>query len=230
MAMSAEPALSRCTSRINLPDSPAATTTSTRSALPKRPRVRKIGTIHSSRRLLGSWSALIRTLLSLLPLPPACRRPSLPAGKPVTGTLFGHKKGHTITFAVQDEPGAEPVLLLDLATPTATLVREMASGVVRIALECRRGEQQVWTMYCNGRRSGYAVSRPCGDGDWSVLRTVCAVSVGAGVMPAAGGGEVMYMRAKFERVVGSMDSEAFYMLSPDGGSGGPELSIFLLRL
>lgn len=230
MAMSAEPALSRCTSRINLPHSPATTTTTTRSALPKRHLVRKIGTIHGSRRLLGSWSALIRTLLSLLPLPPACRRPSIPAGKPVIGTLFGHKKGHTITFAVQDEPGAEPVLLLDLATPTATLVREMASGVVRIALECRRGEQQVWTMYCNGRRSGYAVSRPCGDGDWSVLRTVCAVSVGAGVMPAAGGGEVMYMRAKFERVVGSMDSEAFYMLSPDGGSGGPELSIFLLRL
>lgn len=226
MAMSAEPALSRCTSRINLPHS-------TTESLPKRPLViRKIGTVHtSSRRLLGSWSALIRTLLSLLPLPPACRRQSLPTGKPVTGTLFGHKKGHTITFAVQDEPGAEPVLLLDLATPAAALAREMASGVVRIALECKRGEQRVWTMYCNGRRSGYAVSRPCGDGDWSVLRTVCAVSVGAGVMPAvAGGGEVMYMRAKFERVVGSMDSEAFYMLSPDGGSGGPELSIFLLRL
>jgi uncharacterized protein (TIGR01570 family) len=41
-------------------------------------------------------------------------------------------------------------------------------------------------------------------------------------------GELMYMRARFERVVGSRDSEAFYMLNPDG-NGGPELSIFLLR-
>ena len=42
-------------------------------------------------------------------------------------------------------------------------------------------------------------------------------------------GELMYMRARFERVVGSKDSEAFYMMNPDG-TGGPELSIFLLRI
>jgi uncharacterized protein (TIGR01570 family) len=60
--------------------------------------------------------------------------------------------------------------------------------------------------------------------------------MGAGVIPAAcGGGEgdVMYMRARFERVVGSRDSEAFYMMNPDsstGGNGGPELSIYLLRV
>lgn len=95
-------------------------------------------------------------------------------------------------------------------------------------------------MYCNGRNCGYAVSRTCGDLDWHVLSTVQSVSVGAGVIPLledAGGrkegggseGELMYMRARFERVVGSRDSEAFYMLNPDG-NGGPELSIFLLRI
>lgn len=42
-------------------------------------------------------------------------------------------------------------------------------------------------------------------------------------------GELLYMRARFERVVGSRDSEAFYMINPDG-NGGPELSIFLLRM
>ena len=51
--------------------------------------------------------------------------------------------------------------------------------------------------------------------------------------------EIMYMRAKFDRVIGSRDSEAFYMINPDcsssgdGGkfnSGGPELSIFMLRI
>ncbi|CAI0552624.1 unnamed protein product [Linum tenue] len=39
----------------------------------------------------------------------------------------------------------------------------------------------------------------------------------------------MYMRARFERVVGSKDSEAFYMMNPEDGSGGPELSLYLLR-
>jgi len=96
-------------------------------------------------------------------------------------------------------------------------------------------------MYCNGRKCGYAVSRTCGELDWYVLTTVQSVSVGAGVIPmledggGGGGGcggsegELMYMRAKFERVVGSRDSEAFYMLNPDG-NGGPELGIFLLRI
>ncbi|KAL5995235.1 hypothetical protein ACLOJK_025293 [Asimina triloba] len=202
-----------------------------------------------------SLSAILRSLLGLLPIPPiaipTCRWLSIPTtqsphlGRRVTGTLFGQKKGH-VSFAVQDEPRSEPVLLLELATPTCSLVKEMSSGLVRIALECERGasgrgvrlfHEPVWTMYCNGRKTGYAVSRTCTDTDCHVLRTVQTVSIGAGVIPAAdkaaaaagAEGELMYMRAKFERVVGSRDSEAFYMLNPDG-NGGPELSIFLLRI
>uniref|UniRef100_A0A0D3ERQ9 Protein MIZU-KUSSEI 1 n=1 Tax=Oryza barthii TaxID=65489 RepID=A0A0D3ERQ9_9ORYZ len=100
-------------------------------------------------------------------------------------------------------------------------------------------EETVWRAYCNGRSCGYAVRRECGAADWRVLRALEPVSMGAGVIPAAcGGGEgdVMYMRARFERVVGSRDSEAFYMMNPDcGGSGsnnngGPELSVYLLRV
>lgn len=131
------------------------------------------------------------------------------------------------------------------------LVKEMSSGLVRIALECDKAPVQaqtggrsgklfnepMWTMYCNGKKCGYAVSRTCTDFDWHVLGTVQSVSVGAGVIPVVedarknGGseGELLYMRAKFERVVGSRDSEAFYMMNPDG-NGGPELSIFLLRI
>lgn len=130
-------------------------------------------------------------------------------------------------------------------------------------------------MFCNGQRCGYAVARECTAADLQLLSAVSAVSVGAGVMnvavalpsaeeagePAAtkaaclsrtgskgvgvGDGEVMYMRAKFERVVGSKDSEALYMMNPDVGgkgdqatgsagknstNGAPELSIFLLRV
>ncbi|KAL9237961.1 hypothetical protein vseg_012448 [Gypsophila vaccaria] len=192
---------------------------------------------------------------------PSCRWLSIPSrtlsissptplGKKVTGTLFGHRKGH-VTFAVQDHPKQDPALLVELAVSTSALVREMSSGLVRIALECEsRGKhgststststkllsEPVWTMYCNGKKRGYATSRASTAFDWYVLNTVQSVSVGAGVIPlvesrsgSGSEGELLYMRAKFERVVGSRDSEAFYMLNPDG-NGGPELSIFLLRL
>ncbi|CAK9155592.1 unnamed protein product [Ilex paraguariensis] len=205
-------------------------------------------------------SDLIRSFLNIFSLPaiiiPTCRWLSIPTqlsitpslGRKVTGTLFGHRRGH-VSFAVQDDPRSEPVLLIELAVSTSTLVKEMSSGMVRIALECEKGRPErgrpaklfnepTWTMYCNGRKCGYAVSRACSESDWHVLNTVKSVSVGAGVIPVVedggkgGGGsegELLYMRARFERVVGSRDSEAFYMMNPDG-NGGPELSIFLLRI
>lgn len=188
-----------------------------------------------------------RSLFHILPIPSmSCKWLALPSGPSdhpslgsrVTGTLFGYRKGH-VHFAVQEDPKSQPVLLLELATPTSTLVKEMASGLVRIALECEktssRGKlfhEPVWTMYCNGRKTGYALRRVCSEADVKLLSLVQAVSMGAGVLPMneeGPDGELMYMRARFERVVGSKDSEAFYMMNPDG-TGGPELSIFLLRI
>jgi uncharacterized protein (TIGR01570 family) len=155
-------------------------------------------------------------------------------GARLAGTLYGHRRGH-VHLAFQVDPRACPALLLELAAPTAALVREMASGLVRIALECERAdtnkklvEETVWRAYCNGKSCGYAVRRECGAADWRVLRALEPVSMGAGVIPAAEG-DVMYMRARFERVVGSRDSEAFYMMNPDS-NGGPELSVYLLRV
>ncbi|CAN8317873.1 unnamed protein product [Cochlearia groenlandica] len=233
----------------------------------------------SSRSILKlhlRFSSLLRSLINIINLP-TCKFLSLPSppsvsnnlislvtggssslGRRVTGTLYGHRKGH-VTFSVQYDPRSDPVLLLDLAMSTATLVKEMSSGLVRIALECEKRQghgttklfnEAKWTMYCNGRKCGYAVSRggACRDADWRVLNTVSRVTVGAGVIPTAKksingggddvsyggddvsyGGELLYMRGRFERVVGSRDSEAFYMMNPDK-NGGPELSIFLLRL
>ncbi|XP_048127083.1 protein MIZU-KUSSEI 1 [Rhodamnia argentea] len=212
--------------------------------------------------LLRSFLSLISSfqLQNLIPAPAAaCRFLSFPRhlslsssssssslGRKVTGTLFGHRRGH-VSFAVQDGPQSDPVLLLELAISTSALVKEMSSGLVRIALECekiaadrppRLFQEPAWTMYCNGRKCGYAASRSCTESDLHVLRTVRTMSVGAGVIPVladdgrksgGGDGELLYMRARFERVVGSRDSEAFYMLNPDG-NGGPELSIFLLRI
>ncbi|KAG6425241.1 hypothetical protein SASPL_115668 [Salvia splendens] len=153
----------------------------------------------------------------------------------VVGTLFGQRRGH-VRFAFQEDFKAAPAFLVELATPTSALVKEMASGLVRVALECEKRaekkgakllEEPVWRTYCNGKKCGYAMRRECGPEEWKVLNAVGPISMGAGVIP--GDGEMMYMRAKFERVVGSKDSEAFYMMNPDG-NGGPELSIYLLRV
>ncbi|XP_078151607.1 protein MIZU-KUSSEI 1-like [Carex rostrata] len=163
-------------------------------------------------------------------------------GNRVTGTLYGHRRGY-VRFAIQSDPRVSPALIIELATPTCSLVKEMASGLVRIALECERkkdssnsgtklNEEPVWRAYCNGRKCGYAVRKEAKEEDWKVLKAVEPVSMGAGVIPGNGdekNGDVMYMRARFERVVGSRDSEAFYMMNPDSNSG-PELSVYFLRV
>ncbi|KAG2301609.1 hypothetical protein Bca52824_030260 [Brassica carinata] len=174
--------------------------------------------------------------------------PSL--GFRVVGTLFGNRRGH-VYFAVQDDPTRLPAVLIQLPTPTSILVKEMASGLVRIALETaafktdskKLLEESTWRTYCNGRKCGYSARKECGEAEWRVLKAVGPITMGAGVLPAAGTageegneavgsekGELMYMRAQFERVIGSRDSEAFYMMNPDGSSGGPELSVYFLRV
>ncbi|XP_042020370.1 protein MIZU-KUSSEI 1-like [Salvia splendens] len=199
-------------------------------------------------RRQNSVVSFLRSLLSLIPLPssllPTCTRspsiaPSL--GRKVTGTLFGNRRG-AVSFAVQYDPRSPPSFVVELAVSTAALVKEMSAGRLRIALECEKPGRRagarlfgepVWKMYCNGRQCGAAHVRECNETDWHVLSTVQRVSVGAGVIPVVeecyGKGELVYMRARFERVVGNRDSEAFYMLNPDG-NGGPELGIFLLRI
>lgn len=162
------------------------------------------------------------------------------------GTLFGYRRGR-VYFAIQEDPKQNPAFLIELPTATSVLVREMASGMVRMALECeKRGERRkscklveeaLWRTYCNGKKCGYAARREIGAEEQKILKAVEPITMGAGVLPAGNGangseseGELMYMRARFERVVGSKDSEAFYMMSPDCCGGGPELSIYLLRV
>nr|CAD1834224.1 unnamed protein product [Ananas comosus var. bracteatus] len=132
--------------------------------------------------------------------------------------------------------------------PTSALVREMASGLVRIALECERGSRVVAGGGGGGGGAGSFWKSRCG-ARTATARSAgsrCGASAGRGLAGPPGGrarlhrrrrapgdpgsaGEMMYMRARFERVVGSRDSEAFYMMNPDH-SGGPELSIYLLRV
>jgi uncharacterized protein (TIGR01570 family) len=161
----------------------------------------------------------------------------------VTGTFFGYRKGR-VSFCLQDDTRSSPLILLEFAVPTAYLAKEMQHGLLRIALECCHPRQinsqkercslfnvPVWTMYCNGRKVGFAIRRKMSVSDVAVLKLMQSVSVGAGVLPLAAGeaGDLlMYLRASFDRVVGSADSESFHMINPVGSSG-QELSIFLLR-
>lgn len=161
----------------------------------------------------------------------------------VIGTFFGHRRGH-LSFSIQhDRLNPKPPLLLHLSIPTYLLVKEMQSGVVRIVLECKSVDEAtrscalqavpMWTMCVNGRKAGFAARKRASDKDRLVLKTMQSTTVGAGVMPAGllgscSEGDVIYMRANYERVVGSADSESFHLISPEA-CPAQELSVFLLR-
>lgn len=203
------------------------------------------GQQHRPKKLLN----VFRSILQFLPAPLIANKWwTKPLAQPrdcwshgsrlVVGTLFGQRNGR-VHLAVQEDPRLPPVLLLELATPTNALVKEMASGLVKIALECNRTsnkgklfQEPLWIMYCNGRKNGFATRRVFSELDLRILSLLQAVSMGAGILPIEEEGchgEILYMRARFDRVVGSRDSEALYMMNPDG-QGAPDLSIFLLRL
>ncbi|KAK8642501.1 hypothetical protein V6N13_011842 [Hibiscus sabdariffa] len=159
-----------------------------------------------------------------------------------TGTIFGYRKGR-VCLAIQDDPHCVPMFVIELPMLTSLLQKEMASDIVRIALESETKthkkkllEEFVWAVYCNGRKVGYSIRRKqLSEDELHVMQLLRGVSMGAGVLPSPNeketvmsDGELTYMRARFERVVGSKDSEALYMINPDGAPG-PELSIFFVR-
>ncbi|KAL1804723.1 hypothetical protein ACET3Z_027791 [Daucus carota] len=164
----------------------------------------------------------------------------------VIGTIFGQRRGH-VWFCVQhDRLTTKPSLLLELSIPTHQLVKEMHCGLVRVALECcdvsagfgscHLHAVPVWTMFCNGKKIGYAVRRKASQEIRVILKTMQSMTVGAGVIPSGFGSksgsggceELMYMRANYEFVVGGPDSESFHLINPDD-CPGQELSIFLMR-
>ncbi|XP_074284373.1 protein MIZU-KUSSEI 1-like [Silene latifolia] len=194
----------------------------------------------------------VRSVLKAFPnITPTCRIPissrphnahvHLHGGTRITGTLFGNRRAR-INLAIQENPRCQPMLILELAIPTAKLLQEMGLGLVRLALECDKQpldkskliEEPIWTMYNNGRKTGYGIKRGPTEEDLNVMKMLHNVSMGAGVLPSNGpneahDGELTYMRAFFERVVGSKDSETYYMMNHYGGNG-PELSIFFVRI
>lgn len=171
---------------------------------------------------------------------------SLTPSTTITGTIFGYRKGK-INFCIQSNANSTtPILLLELAVPANILAREMRGGTLRIALESssdngRRFSSLLstpfWTMYCNGKKVGYAVMRKASNTDIEVLSLMRSVAVGTGVMKCKEivnkeeDNEVMYLRGSFKRVGGgSSECESFHLIDPEGDHNmHQELSIFFLR-
>ncbi|MCD7467698.1 hypothetical protein HAX54_005263 [Datura stramonium] len=214
-----------------------------------------------------SSSGGILKMFKLLPmLTTGCKMVALLGGRPrnkpmltdkaTTITLFGYKKGR-VSLAIQEDPHRPPIFVIELPMLTGVFHKEMASDIVRLALESETKthkkkvlEEFVWGVYCNGRKFGYSIRRNINnnnknmsDDEAHVMQLLRGVSMGAGVLPCPVGlhhddhkestsgvdGEMTYMRARFDRVVGSKDSETFYMINPDGASS-QELSIFFVRV
>lgn len=134
------------------------------------------------------------------------------------------------------------MLVLELGVPTGKLLQEIGSGLARIALECEKKvgktkllDEPTWTMFCNGRKTGYGAKRDPNEVDLNVMQLLHSVSMGVAVLPSSSDsqeqmdGELTYMRAFFDRVTGSRDSETFYMVNPETNMG-PDLSIFFIRM
>jgi uncharacterized protein (TIGR01570 family) len=91
----------------------------------------------------------------------------------------------------------------------------------------------MWSASINGKGIGPAVRRETIDVDVRIMQLLHAISAGAGVLPADMAdpveGEPTYLRPHFDRVIGSRDSETFYMTNPEA-NGGPELTVFFVRI
>ncbi|KAF1002286.1 protein MIZU-KUSSEI 1-like [Apium graveolens] len=204
---------------------------------------------HHKRKAFRVFRHVFRTLPIIQP---HCSFPTLPGGRlpdhhgnnnKVCGTLFGFRKGR-VSLSIQENPRTLPTFVVELGMQTSVLQKEMSAGLVRLALECEKRpekdktklmEEPLWSFFCNGKKNGYGMKREATDADLHVMELLKAVSMGVGVLPSVDpevegpDNEMAYLRAHFDRVVGSKDSETLYMLSPDGNNG-PELSIFFVRL
>ncbi|XP_027364470.1 protein MIZU-KUSSEI 1-like [Abrus precatorius] len=156
----------------------------------------------------------------------------------ITGTIFGYRRAN-VSFCIQSNANStNPILLLELAVPTTILAKEMREGTLRIALESNSGcgntllSTPLWTMYCNGKRVGYALKRRPSNTDFEALRLMRSVVVGTGVMNLKDfvnkDDQLMYLRAHFKRVRASSNCESFHLINPDGDID-QELSIFFIR-
>lgn len=165
--------------------------------------------------------------------------------KAIAVTLFGNRRGR-VSLVIQQDPHSPLTFIIELPLPTTALHKEMESGLMKLTLESESKthrkklvEEYVWAVYVNGKKYGYCIRRKVGsDEERHVMSILHGISMGTGVLPMVkkDGKEtnceydhVTYMRGRFKKVVGSKDSEALYLINPDGTTANSELSIFLVR-
>lgn len=172
------------------------------------------------------------------------RSTSASSSSTFSGTLYGCRRGKA-TFCIQTNPSStSPILLLELAIPTNVLAKEMKGGSIRFGFESKSDpsprsrsgsgsgpspllSMPAWTMYCNGRKLGFAVKRRPSSADVELLRKIQNVVVGAGI--ASLDSDVMYLRGEFERFHASSNSDSFHLVDSEAASNGQELSFYFLR-
>ncbi|KAH6765042.1 MIZU-KUSSEI-like protein of unknown function [Perilla frutescens var. hirtella] len=198
----------------------------------------------------GGGGGLFRMFKLLPMLTTGCKMAALLGGlhrkplltdKATTVTLFGYRKGR-LSLAIQEDPHRQPVFVIELPMLTTALHREMASDILRIALETdtkthkrKLLEEFVWAVYCNGRKMGYSIRRKnMNEEEAHVMQLLRGVSMGAGVLPTlsekecTAEGDLTYIRARFDRVVGSKNSESFYMINPEGILSRPRTHVMAI--
>lgn len=154
------------------------------------------------------------------------KRPPSPPPRPSRTLIFGgHRRGHVWVCFQHDRLSPNPTLLLQLSIPTHLLVKEMQPGLLQVTLSnpphsqlrsCALHSVPVWTLSINGKQFGFAVRlKPTGQ-IRVMLQTVQSTTVGPGVNPSGldPGGDLMYMRANYEWVIGGPDSESFHLINP----------------
>ncbi|KAK9714171.1 hypothetical protein RND81_06G076400 [Saponaria officinalis] len=118
--------------------------------------------------------------------------PPRPSKSMAICTFFGPRRGSHVWFCVQlDRLSSKPSLLLEISISIHNFVKEMRSGLVQIALECKISDLghcplhsiTVWTMFCNGRRFGFAARRKASEEVKLMLKNMQNMTVGAGVIP-----------------------------------------------
>nr|CAD1839983.1 unnamed protein product [Ananas comosus var. bracteatus] len=198
-------------------------------------------------KLFRTVRSAFRSFPSSPPRPRAASPPPPTSSSTTITTTTTTAAATTATSTAPPAPPAPSSATARLASPSPSRIRRGACrGCWWSWGRRRRSSSKRWGRRgCCGWRwtgvvgddqraeRGYAARREATESDVRVMQLLHAVSMGAGVLPAdmtdPADGELTYMRAYFDRVVGSRDSETFYMLNPDGNNG-PELTIFFVRI
>ncbi|CAA6657723.1 unnamed protein product [Spirodela intermedia] len=134
-------------------------------------------------------------------------------------------------LCLQLDPSAPPHLFVELPLIATEFAAGIRDGGWRISLECLSLDDvtaakplleatEVWKVSLNGMKAGLATRPQMTEREARLLEVTRTVSTGAGILPPIQRRRRLrgckYLRGSFDRVVGSPDSESYYLVDPDG--------------